>query len=153
MTLKECLVQFCDIKVEIKDLQKKIEKLELRNKEIISDSVETTTKTFPVIMTHYKIFGNDQKILNKLEHLKSLLEDRLNKQMDLYIKIEEFINKMPTSRLRMIFEYRYINQYSWAKVSRLIGGDTTEDSIRKEHDRYLKKLEKNKVCPFCPEKL
>lgn len=153
MTLKECLVQFCDIKVEIKDLQKKIEKLELRSKEVISDSVETTTKTFPVIMTHYKIFGNDQKLLNKLEHLKSLLEERLNKQMDLYIKIEEFINKMPTSRLRMIFEYRYMNQYSWAKVSRLIGGDTTEDSIRKEHDRYLKKIEKNEVCPFCPEKL
>ena len=153
MTLKECLVQFCDIKIEIKDLQKKIEKLELRSKEIISDSVETTTKTFPVIMTHYKIFGNDQKLLNKLEHLKNLLEDRYNKQIDLHIKLEEFINKMPTSRLRMIFEYRYIDQYSWMKTAILIGGNATEDSIRKEHDRYLEKIEKNKVCPICPEKL
>lgn len=153
MTLKECLVQFCDIELEIKDLQEKIKKLEPRCNETISDSVETTTKTFPVIMTHYKIFGNDKKLLNKLEYLKGLLEERYNKQVDLHIKLEEFINNMPTSRLRRIFEYRYINQYSWAKVAILIGGDSTEGSIRKEHDRYLKKLEKNNVCPFCPENM
>ena len=153
MTLKECLVQFCDIELEIQDLQNKIKKLEPRCNETISDSVETTTKTFPVIMTHCKIFGNDKKLLNKLEYLKGLLEERYNKQLDLHIKLEEFINNMPTSRLRRIFEYRYINQYSWVKVARLIGGDSTEGSIRKEHDRYLKKIEKSKDCPFCPENM
>ena len=60
------------------------------------------------------------------------------------LKVEEFINELPTSRLRRIFEYRYICQFSWSRVAIEInknkkGNYVTDESIRKEHDRFLEK--------------
>ncbi len=153
MTLKECLIQLCDIRLEIKELENKIYKLEPKTHEIISDSVESTTKYFPIVPTRLKIQGLDQKAIKKIEYYKSLLEDRHSKLLNIQIQVEEFIDKLPTSRLRRIFNYRYIEQYPWIKIAALIGKNATEDSIRKEHDRYLEKLEKNQVCPICPENM
>lgn len=150
MSLKECLAQLCDIRLEIKDIEKKIEKLEPRCQETISDSVESTSKQFPIIRTRMRIFGNDKKLIEKMEQYKNILEERHAKLMNIEIETVEFIDKLPTSRLRRIFTYRYIDQHSWVKVASLIGGNTTEDSVRKEHDRFLKK---NELCPICPEKL
>lgn len=150
MTLKESLVQLCDIQLEIKELENKIDKLELKSHEIVSDLVKSTTKHFPIISTNVKIQGLDENIIKKIEYYKIILEDRYNKLLDVQIKVEEFINTLPTSRLRRIFTYRYIEQYSWIKVAQTIGNNATEESIRKEHDRFL---EKNEVCPICPEKL
>lgn len=150
MTLKENLVQLCDIRLEIKELEKKIDKLGLKSHEIVSDSVESTTKYFPIIPTKIKIKGLDQNVIKKLEYYKIILENRYNTLLDIQIKTEEFINKIPTSRLRRIFTYRYIEQYSWVKIAQLIGGNTTSESIKKEHNRFLKK---NEVCPKCPEKV
>ena len=45
---------------------------------------------------------------------------------------------MPTSRLRRIFELRYIKQYTWRKIAFIIGGSATERSVRAEHDRFFK---------------
>ncbi len=147
MNLKECLVQLCDIRLEIKELEKKINKLEPKSKEMISDSVESTTKTYPIIRTHYKIFGNDQKYVTRLEKYKAILEQKRLELIDIEINTTNFINTIPTSRLRRIFNYRYIENYSWVKIACLIGNNATEDSVRKEHDRYLAK---NNICPICP---
>ena len=147
MNLKECLVQLCDIRLEIKELEKKINKLEPKSKEMISDSVESTTKTYPIIRTHYKIFGNDQKYVTRLEKYKAILEQKRLELIDIEINTTNFINTIPTSRLRRIFIYRYIENYSWVKIACLIGNNATEDSVRKEHDRYLAK---NNICPICP---
>lgn len=149
MDLKESLIQLCDIRKEIKELETKIAKLELKSDEIVSDSVESTTKVFPIIPTKLKIKGLDQKVIKKLEYYKTILEERHSNLLDIQIQVEEFINQLPTSRLRRIFTYRYIEQYSWVKIAQLIGGNATSESIKKEHNRFLKK---NEICPKCPEK-
>lgn len=149
MNLKENLLQLCDIRKEIKELENKIDKLELKTQEIVSDSVDNTTKIFPIIRTRLKIKGLDQESQKKLEYYRTVLENRYDALLDVQIKTEEFINNLPTSRLRRIFTYRYIDQLTWIKIAHLIGGNATEESIRKEHDRFL---EKNEVCPVCPEK-
>lgn len=149
MTLKECLLQFCDIRKEIKELETKINKLEPKTHEIVSDSVESTTKYFPIIPTKQKIKGLDQNKIKKLEYYKTILENRHDTLLELQIKLEEFINQLPTSRLRRIFEYRYIEQFSWNKIAQLVGS-SSEDCLRKEHDRFL---EKTNFCPICPEKI
>lgn len=148
MTLKECLVQLCDIQLEIKELEKKINRLEPKSHDIVSDSVDSTTKYFPIIRNHCKIKGLNQKIIKQLEHYKTILEQRYEMLLEIQIQTEQFINEIPISRIRRIFSYRYLEQYSWVKVAHLIGKDATEDSVRKEHDRYL---EKNELCPICPE--
>ncbi|MCI8460446.1 MAG: hypothetical protein HFE81_03540 [Bacilli bacterium] len=141
MDLRKYLSQYSDITKEIKELKQKIEKLENKSQDVVSDSVQSTTKNFPFLITHYKIKGKDTKIIKKIDEYKNTLESRYEELLAIQLKLEEYINKMPTSRLRRIFEYRYIEQYSWAKVALAIGGNTTtEESVRKEHDRYLKQI-------------
>lgn len=149
MTLKENLLQLCDIRKEIKELENKIDKLELKSQEIVSDSVENTTKIFPIIQTKLKIKGLDQESRKKLEYYKTVLENRYDTLLDVQIQTEEFINNLPTSRLRRIFTYRYIDQLTWVKIAHLIGGNATEDSVKQEHHRFL---EKNDICHECHEK-
>lgn len=139
MNLKECLVQYCDIQKEIKELEEKIEKLELKAHDIVSDSVESTTKYFPIIQNHLKIKGLNQKTIKQLEYYKTILEKRYDRLLEEQIRVEEFIDSIPNSRIRRIFEYRYIEQFSWVKTAFLIGGNATPDSIRMEHDRFLGK--------------
>lgn len=148
MNLRENLNQLNDIKKETKELENKIEKLEKKLNEIVSDSVETTTKYFPIIQTHYVIKGIDKKRVQQLENYKTLLEKRYDKLIELKIQLEKFINEMPTSRIRRIFTYKYIDEYPWIKVAQLIGGNATEDSVKQEYYRFL---EKSEVCHECHE--
>lgn len=150
MSFKKNLSQLSDVRKEIKELEEKIQKLELKSKEVVSDSVESTTKYFPIIPTRLKIKGLDQNTIKKIEYYKTILENRYNNLLDIQIQVETFINKLPTSRLRRIFTYRYIEQYSWTKVAQMISRNSTSESIRKEHDRFL---EKENFCPICPKKL
>ena len=68
-----------------------------------------------------------------------MLQSRYDKLIEEQAKIEEYIDNIPTSRLRRIFTYRYIEQYSWIKIAQLIGNGATEDSVKMEHHRYLNK--------------
>ena len=138
MTIKQKLSQYIDIKEEIKKLEKKIEKLEKETKDIVSDVVDSTTSGFPFMQTHKKIQGLDIERIHKLDKLKGILNERYDKLLKVQLEIEEFIDTISTSRLRRIFEYRYLEGFSWVKIAQLIGGKATEESIKKEHQRYLK---------------
>ena len=53
-------------------------------------------------------------------------------------KLERYIAELPTSLLRMIFTYRFINGLTWEQVSASIGWRTTADSVRQMCYRYLR---------------
>lgn len=139
LKLKEHLTQLNDIIKEIEELREKIKKIEPKANQIVNDSVQSTTLHFPFKQTHIKIKGLDVVANNKLEEYKTILEDRYKKLIVIQTQTERFINSLPTSRLRRIFTFRYIEQLSWNQVASRIGRDATADSVRLEHDRYLKK--------------
>ena len=148
MTFKEKLVQFCDIQQEIKELEIKINKLEKQAETF--DIVEGSSLTMPYQKKNIKIKHVDLKKKINLNYYQSILEKRMQELLEMQIEVEEFISSIPTSRLRRIFEYRYIEQFSWTKIAFLIGGSATADSIRMEHIRFL---EKNNICSNCSEKI
>ncbi|WP_307760967.1 hypothetical protein [uncultured Phascolarctobacterium sp.] len=53
-------------------------------------------------------------------------------------RLNRFINSVEDSQMRMILSLRYINGLPWNQIAASIGGNT-EDSVRKAHDRYLKR--------------
>lgn len=136
LEIKSKLSQLNDLKKEISELQFKIEKLE--KKGIVVGSVEASYKRPPYTKHNISIEANDPRFINKINDLKQTLQLRLNNLLELQNEIEKFISNLPTSRLRTIFELRYIKQYSWQKIAYVIGGYATKDSVRKEHDRFLK---------------
>ena len=137
MELKEELSQFCDIKKEIRELETKIEKIKRTDKTV--DVVEGSSDKFPFVKKHFKIEHIDKVKNDTLKMYYSILQNRYDRLLEVQTRLEVFIDEIPTSRLRRIFEYRYIEQFSWVKIARLIGGNATSDSIRMEHDRFLQK--------------
>lgn len=138
MKLKDCLAQYCDTKEEIKELEKRINDLEKENSEF--SVVQASSLTPPFLLGEERIYHTDFRKSRKIQELKGILKNRYDRLLDQQIKVEEFIEKLPTSRLRQIFEYRYIDNNSWVKVAMRIGNRSTSDSVRMEHDRFLEKI-------------
>ena len=136
MIAKNILKELHDMQKELEEVKKKINQIENDGK--CTDIVKCSSKYFPYTEQNYKIKGLDIISNSQREKYINLLKNRYKKIIDNKIKITEFINEIPTSRLRRIFEYRYINQYSWIKIAHKIGGQATSESVRKEHDCYLK---------------
>lgn len=144
--MKEYLKEYSNLKKEIKSLELRISKLE--NSKVVSDSVKGTSQYFPYIEKNYKIRGLDLRTQKKIDKLLELLSIRKERLLDIVLEIEKKVDNIKSSRIRLIFQYKYLDNFSWRKIALLIGG--TEDSIRKEHDRFLRKVEKNEICPKCP---
>ena len=106
---KEKLVQYCDLKVEIKKLEERIDRLKQQS-EMVADVVQNGYKGRAVIR------GIDLIRKQKLERLSSILNERYDNCLQLQIEIEEFISNIDDSKLRQIFEYRYIDGFSWIQI-------------------------------------
>jgi len=132
LTFKEKLIQYCDIKEEIKDLKKRIEKIQ-KQSSCVSDVVQNGYKR------HAVISGYDIKRQHKLDTLEAILQEREDTLLDIQIEVETFIDTIPDSKIRKIFTYRYIDRMSWIQIQHKMKYND-ESKARKKHDRFLEKI-------------
>ena len=59
-------------------------------------------------------------------------------------------NTQDDYRMRTIMLYRFVHLCSWEEVAIKVGGNNTEDSVKKACYRFIKKSQKSKSCPECP---
>lgn len=133
ITIKDKLKEYNDLVLEISNLKSKIKKLE--GKDILIDSVQGSSKQFPYTKRNIIIENPQPKLIQQKEQYKQLLEKKVKRLIKKKIEIENFIDKLPTSRLRNIFDLKYIQGYSYKMIAYKLGGNATEESVRKEHDR------------------
>lgn len=133
LTIKEKLKDYENLILEISNLESKIKQLE--GKDILIDTVQSSSKHFPYVKCNIVIENPQPKLLEEKKKLKDFLEKRVCKLLKKQVEIEEFIADLPTSRLRIIFELKYIKRYSYKQIAYKLGGNATEESVRKEHDR------------------
>ena len=140
------LVQYCDMKEEIKDIRAKIKKLDkfLENPPIVSDTVRGTRKngtTGPI-----KITGIPNPMyarrLRLRERYQQLLERKEVELLELTCQAEEYIQTIPKSELRMMFRLYYIDGCSYLGVARRMNSmfprrRYTEESVRKKITRFF----------------
>jgi hypothetical protein len=152
---KEILEQYCAMQEEMKDLRERIEQGERYLKKMqeegyqVSDSVQGTRKDgtigairitgFP--MPEYERIEKMTK--KRIEKLK-ILEDDL---LEATSKVDNFINAIPKSDLRMIFRFYYLDDMLWIQVANNMNSrfpkkriKYTADSCRMAHNRYLEKI-------------
>ena len=132
---KDKLVQYCDLKVEIENLEKRIDRIR-KQSEMVADVVQNGYKGRAVIR------GVDIIRKQKLDKLNNILNERYDKLLQTQIEIEEFISSIENSKLRQIFEFRYIDNFSWIQIQTILKFKH-EDTARKKHDRYIEKLKEN----------
>lgn len=141
---KELLRQYTDLIVEIKELEVRINKLKNKKIKVERDSVVGSNPYFPYNQQNFNIEGYNWEEADKKEErltkLNNILCKRKCKCEDLKLQIEEFINTIPNSRTRRIFEYRYISNLEWLPIAMRMG-KVHESYPRKIHDRYLEGLE------------
>lgn len=152
---KNILIEYADMKEEIKDLRRRIEqnKKELfrLNGQVVMDSVSCGKKGKKPLGT-VKITGRPvtaifrkESLLNKrIRRLKELEEGLL----ELTIQVDEYIETIEKSELRIIFRLYYIDDLTWYQVALRMNQNFpkrkvkyTEDNCRMRHNRFLEKLE------------
>lgn len=124
---KETLENYRYLKKEIRQLERRISRLHTP----LSDRVTASNAEFPYQPIHVRIEGVDIK----KQALEEILRKRLAACLDETIRIEDFISSIDDSRTRMIFQKRYIDGWSWLKISRSMGS-MDESYARKIHNRF-----------------
>lgn len=144
--IREKLEQYTDVQSEQKDVLMRIQKLrsDIQNMEEISpeiaDSV-TCGKKGGRALQIIRVSGfPEQEYQTKKEKLKKLMikMELINNQLlELLTEVEEYVETVKDSRMRRILRYRYMDNMPWKKIARILGGKSTADSIRMEHNRFF----------------
>lgn len=136
---KEMLGQLVDLREEIIELEKQIQKLEQKEIGTIIDKVRASYRDFPYIEGSVPIAGYDHKAMERRERLVGeklrLLNARKLRAQELENEITEYINTIQESRIRRIMQYRYVEDLTWAEVGELVHCDRT--TAEKIVSRYL----------------
>lgn len=86
---------------------------------------------------------NTQDTFSKNVILLIELKEKLERERTEYIKerliIEDYIRTVEDYQLRLIFSYRFVDLMTWRQIALLIGGNNTEDSVKKTCYRALKR--------------
>lgn len=149
---KNVLEQYLELKEEVRDLHDRIDRDERRLSKIeregvVSDTVKGTRKDGtigPIKITGYPFPEVDlvKRMIKKRVMKLHIVEEELQEAIE---KVDEFIENIPKSDLRMMFRFYYLDDMTWAAVAinmnyrfpkRRI--KYTEDNCRIRHDRYLK---------------
>lgn len=135
---KETLKSYSSLNYEIYRLEKRIKKL--KKQKIEYDHVTGSNPEFPYQPISIQIEGMTDNS-ERIEKLENILKERKGKAEKQQIEVEEFIANILDSRIRLIFEDRYIFNKSWLQISRRCGS-RNESYARMAHDRYLDEVEK-----------
>ena len=148
---KWILVQYCEMKVEIKDLRKRIQKLDefLENPPLVADVVKGTRRDGtigPIKITGIPGPEYDQKQKSR-KRLKRLLEEKEEELLELTCQAEEYIESIPKSELRIMFRLYYIDGLTWVQVAHRMNAmfpkrriKYTEDNCWRRNQRFFENV-------------
>lgn len=74
----------------------------------------------------------------EIADLKGIIEAKHQQCLYERNRLERYIAGIPDSLTRQIFTYRFVNGLPWLQVAACIGGNNTEDSVKKTCYRYVK---------------
>ncbi len=144
--IKEALIQYCDVREEIKDIQARMENLgeQIRKMEDRGYSVKDSVKGGAGGIQHFVIEGYPYPEYTRRRTLLSIrrqqLKERELKLLELTNEAESYINEIRDSRMRRMITYRFMDNLSWFQVAQRMGGKHTADSCRMAVERFLEKI-------------
>ena len=144
MISKEILIQYSDLQEEVKEVRERINKTEDQIAKIEKDgNVVDSVCGGNGGIQHFKIEGFPYPEYSRKKTLlyarKATLASLEMELMETLNQVEEFIASVEDSRMRRIITLRFIDNLSWNKVADRIGGNNTEDSVRKAFTRFMEK--------------
>lgn len=157
---KGILIEYADMKEEIKDLRQRIEKIQKEldklHGQIVVDSVSYGKKGKKPLGT-VKITGRPVGVISRKEQLlkkrNRRLEELEEELLEMTIQVEEYIESIEKSELRIIFRLYFLDDLSYPKVADQMNKmfpkrriRYTDENIKKKIQRYFENV------PQCPDK-
>jgi len=149
---RSILIQYADMKEEIKDLRKRITKLEDQLRRIEEEgTVSDVVKGGMGGTQHYTIKGFPDREYHRKKALlmerKARLERKEVELLELTGQVEEYINSIESSELRLMFRYYYLDGLTWARVAVRMNNHFpkrkiryTDESCRQKNKRFFEKI-------------
>lgn len=151
---KSILSEYADMKEEIKDLRRRIaddqKRIDQLRRTIVTDSVSCGKKGKKPIRT-VKIKGFPQVEINRrvalMERRQAKLQMLETDLIEKQLQVEEYIQTIQKSELRIMFRLYYIDSLTWYQVALRMNQmfpkrriKYTEDNCKQRHKRYLEKV-------------
>ena len=148
---KAILVQYCEMKEEIKDLRRRIQKLDrfLENPPLVADVVKGTRRDGTI--GPIKITGIPEPEYIRKQGIRAryrkLLEAKEAELLELTCQVEEYIQSIPKSELRIMFRLYYIDGLTWVQVAHRMNAmfpkrriKYTEDNCWRRNQRFFENV-------------
>ena len=139
MTMRELLEDYRFLILELKQLARKLERLQDTKSHIVTDTVKGSSHQNPYHERIIPITGISKKHMDTAEKVEKTLKDRIKRTRRHIAQIEEFIAAIPRSDIRQIIEYRYVTGLSWAETSKRMYKHAHKDTARKALERFFEK--------------
>ncbi len=146
---KNVLIQYCDMKKEIKDLRRRITETEKQIWKIAEEgTVKDTVSGGMGGIQHFVVEGMPVPELRRkrllLNKRKAMLIKNENELLELTNQVEQYISSIEKSELRTIFRLYYIDGMTWVQVAHRMNQmypkrrvAYTEDSCRMRNTRFF----------------
>ena len=136
---KNILSQYIDACELIRETEEEIKKLNRQKKTVIQTNVSGSNPEFPYNPQHFKIQGTTFNYADdsQLRYQKKILEERKSQAEQLKTNVEEWLNTIPP-RMQRIIKYKVFEELTWQQVAGKMGRKATEESIKKEFQRFFK---------------
>lgn len=136
---KNILSQYIDACELIRETEDEIKKLNRKKKTVIQTNVSGSNPDFPYNPQHFKIQGTTFNYADdsQLRYQKKILEERKFQAEQLKTNVEEWLNTI-SPRMQRIIKYKVFEELTWQQVAGKMGRRATEESIKKEFQRFFK---------------
>ena len=148
---REVLIQYCEMKEEIKDLRRRIKALDkfLSEPHQVSDTVKGTRRDGTIgsiKVTGYPVPEYYRKKAIR-ERFKKMLELKEAELLELTCQAEEYIESIEKPELRIMFRLYFIDGLSDAKVAERMNMafpkrriKYTDENVKKRRQRFFEKI-------------
>lgn len=153
---KEVLIQYCEMKEEIKDLRKRIQKLDkfLEHPPVVSDTVRGSRRDGTIGPIKITGIPNPEYVRKEKlrERYRRLMENKEAELLELTCQAEEYIESIPKSEMRSMMRFSIIDDLSNAKVAECMNRmfpkrrvKYTDENVKKRIQRFFENVTQ------CPE--
>lgn len=136
---KSILQDYIDACELVKDTEEDIRRLRQKKKTVIQTNVKGSSHDFPYTPQHFKIQGTTYTVRDdsQLRREEDILVQRKTVAEKTKLQVEEWMLTIPI-RMQRIIKYRYFDKLTWEKVAAKMGRKATENSVKKEFERFMK---------------
>jgi len=136
------LNDYIDAKELYDETVKEIARLQRRKGTVLQDSVKGSMQEFPYAAKNFHVAGivYSPEDDSKLRQDEDILAERARTTGETKRKVELYINRIP-ARMQRIIKYKLFEEKTWEEVATRLGRNATEDSVKKEFQRFIKQDE------------